>query len=100
MPRHADAAGADVRVRDGAGGDRRQRLVGLDDLGELRANLRFVKAQQNMDAKARRGHERTMLGLVQKIAENVLRALALDRIGGDQHGHAAKAIGPHSCAGE
>ena len=90
-----EAAGADVGVRDGVGGDRRQRLVGLDDLGDLRANLRFVKTQQDMDAKARRGRERTMLGLVQKIAENVLGALALDRIGGDEHGHAAKSIRTH-----
>jgi hypothetical protein len=92
---HDEAAGADVGVRDGAGGDQRQRLVGLDDLSDLRANLRFVKAQQDMDAKARRGRERTMLGLVQKIAENVLGALALDRIGGDEHGHAAEAVRPH-----
>ncbi len=63
---HDQAAGADVGVRDGAGGDRCQRLVGLDDLSDLRANLRFVKPQQDMDAKARRGRERTMLGLVQK----------------------------------
>ena len=97
---HDDAAGADVGVRHGAGGDRRQRLVGLDDLGDLRANLRLNKAQQDMDAKARRGRERTMLGLVQKIAENVLGALALDRIGGDEHGHAAEAVRPHLCAGE
>ena len=54
-----------------------------------------MKTQQDMDAKARRGRERTMLGLVQKIAENVLGALALDRIGGDEHGHAAKAVRPH-----
>ncbi len=56
---HDEAAGANVGVRDGAGGDRRQRLVGLDDLGDPRANLRLNKAQQDMDAKARRGRERT-----------------------------------------
>jgi len=81
-------------------GDRRQRLVGFDDLGDPRANLRLNKAQQDMDAKARRGRERTMLGLVQKPAENFLGAPALDRIGGDERGHAAEAVRPHVCAGE
>ena len=50
-----EAADADIGVRDGVSGDRCDRFIGLDDMADLRADLLFTKAQQDMAADARGG---------------------------------------------